>query len=137
MLKVNNKVLVSLVIVLPLLLNIGISKTVNAASIDNNSTVTYTYNFYSESLETRLDTLIESGTISQSQAATILDMYYTYEITTKQDMKNQLDVLLSAGTITQNQEYSILNLFIDLNSNYTISASPNGLSYNDVSVDKS
>lgn len=117
MLKINNKMLVSLLIALPLLLNTGISKTVSASSIDNNSTAAYTYDFYAESLETRLDTLVESEIISQSQAAKILDIYYNYEITTKHDMKDQLEVLLEAGTITQNQEYSILNLFMDINSN--------------------
>lgn len=132
MLEIKNTILESfLLIVILLLLSTDTTATVSAPSINNSSTLTYPYNFYSESLETRLDTLIESGTISESQAATILDIYYTYEITTKQDMKTQLDVLVTEKTITQNQEYSILNLFID--SNYEASASPNGLSYNTTS----
>ncbi|MFL0195016.1 hypothetical protein ACJDU8_05415 [Clostridium sp. WILCCON 0269] len=137
MLKMKNKVLASLVIALPLLLNIGISTTVSASSSSNNSyNTTYTYNYYSESLETRLDTLVSSGTISKAQATTILDMYYNDEITTKRDMKNELDALVTAGTITPSQEISILNLFINPDSNLEISASPSVPRYNNHSSDK-
>ncbi len=129
----KTKILVSLLVVMPLLLNLGVAATVSASSINNTP---YTYNFYSESLETRLGTLVASGTILQAQAAKILDIYYIDEITTKQDMKNELDVLVAAKTITQNQEYSILNLFIDLSSNYEIPTSSNELSYTNISIDR-
>ncbi len=97
-----------------LLLNIGVTTTVSASSNDNKP---YNYNFYSQSIETRLGTLVESGIISQAEATTIIDIYYNDEITTKKDMKKELDTLVTAKTITQNQEDSILNLFIDLSCN--------------------
>lgn len=107
----KTKIFTALLITGSLLLNIGVTTTVSASSSDNTP---YTYSFYSESIETRLGTLVESGTISQAKATAIIEMYYNDEITTKNDMKNELDVLVKAKTITQSQEDSILNLFIDL-----------------------
>lgn len=97
-----------------LLLNIGLTTTVSASSNDNKP---YTSIFYSQSIEARLGTLVESETISQAEATTIIDIYYNDEITTKKDMKKELDTLVTVKTITQNQEDSILNLFIDLSCN--------------------
>ncbi|AKN31416.1 hypothetical protein Ccar_11330 [Clostridium carboxidivorans P7] len=110
----KNKIFTALLITGSLLLTIGVTTTVSASSNDN---MPYTYNFYSQSIETRLGTLVESGTISEAQASAIIDIYYNDEITTKKDMKNELDVLVTAKTITQSQEDSILNLFIDLSCN--------------------
>lgn len=128
MLEIKNKILAPfLLTIISLLLSIGVATTVSASSIYNNlPSTTYTSDYYSEDFDTKLNDLVSSGIISQPQSSTILDMYYTYEITTKQDMKNQLDILVAKETITQDQEYSILNLFIDLNSNYEISSLPNG-----------
>ena len=95
----KTKILVSLLVVMPLLLNLGVAATVSASSINNTP---YTYNFYSESLETRLGTLVASGTISPSQENIILNLYYNNKITTRETFKAQLDALVAAGTITQN-----------------------------------
>ncbi|MFL0197566.1 hypothetical protein ACJDU8_18645 [Clostridium sp. WILCCON 0269] len=148
--KMKYKLLTTLVIAAPLLLNTGVAATVHACSNNNSAwnstsnnsrnpgypsrvdtypvhhytpTIIYTSSNYSfVDFKTKLDTLVAAGTITQAQETTILNLYYNGQITANSDLKNKLDVLVTVGTITQSQEYSILSLFTNWGSSWKIPA---------------
>ncbi|MFL0198217.1 hypothetical protein ACJDU8_22030 [Clostridium sp. WILCCON 0269] len=126
-LKMKNKILTSLVIAVPLLLNTGVATTVSASSINNySSNITYKYTYSFANFQTKLDALVVSGTITQAQKTTILDLYYNGKITIRETFKAQLDALVASGTIAQSQEYSILNVFTNWGSTWKIPAPTSG-----------
>lgn len=131
MLKTKQKILASLVLAVPLLLNTGIATTVHASSSKNNvSSITYKYTYSSGNFYTKLDNLVTTKTITKVQKTTILNLYYNNKITTRTNFKTQLDVLVKSGAITKSQQYSILNSFTSWGSDWKIPAPSTGTNHN-------
>ncbi|MFL0198686.1 hypothetical protein ACJDU8_24480 [Clostridium sp. WILCCON 0269] len=108
----KNKTFTSLIITVPLLLNVGFATMVHACSTNNTEgAIPITYISPSANIETKLNDLVALEDISQAQETTILNMFYTDEITTTPDFTKQLDTLVTKDTVTQNQEHIILSLF--------------------------
>lgn len=78
-----------------------VKPTVPVPSVDNSTTISNT-SFSLEDIKTKLDNLVTSGTITQDQETTILNLFNKGALTTK-NLKSQLDILVIIGILTQNQ----------------------------------
>ncbi|MFL0198607.1 hypothetical protein ACJDU8_24065 [Clostridium sp. WILCCON 0269] len=124
MLKNKYKLISAVMIAAPLLINTGIATTVHAnPRYANPAPVSYNSYYYTfANFQTKLDSLVSAGTITQAQESIILNLYYSDKIGSYSTFKAQLDVLVTVGTITQSQEYSILNVFTSWGSSWELPA---------------
>lgn len=129
--RTKYKLISAVMLTAPLLLNTGIGTTVSAHPINNGvQPIVYKYNYTFANFQTKLDSLVTAGVITQSQETIVLNLYYSGQITTRSTFKAQLDALVAAGTITQSQEYSILNVFTAWGTNWELPAPPNNPGHN-------